>query len=51
MYLNLKYCTLTMTKNTLLESNSTLNIRGEKKKAKQTFRNLLSCACSYSCWL
>lgn len=32
MYLNLKYCTLTMTKNTLLESNSTLNIRGGKKK-------------------
>lgn len=46
MYFNLKYCTLTMTKNTLLKSNSTLNIQKKKQKAKQTFRNLLSCACS-----
>lgn len=34
MYFNLKYCTLTMTKNTLLKSNSTLNIPKKKKKQK-----------------
>lgn len=32
MYFNLKYCTLTMTKNTLLKSNSTLNIQKKSKK-------------------
>lgn len=48
MYFNLMYCTLTMTKNTLLKGNSMLNIQKKKKKqkAKQTLRNLLSCACS-----
>lgn len=34
MYFNLKYCTLTMTKNTLLKSNSTLNIQYKKKSKK-----------------
>lgn len=34
MYFNLKYCTLTMTKNTLLKGNSILNIPKKKKKAK-----------------